>query len=215
MTIWLPEQCPRICCNDLRDAVRQGAADQPVEPARDYRRSSMTRISLGCGPIVSLSPSSALSPACPTRAKGRSSAIWQRGSRVAPYGLAAREEHCLAMSSTCQPKTILRTPSFRGLVAAGADLNRIELYDPADTIVPGPCRRRCGSQPHRADEHRAERGKDRMFSLITDLPLLRQKIIEVGDVRLVQIDPNLRLPRCRQGGQLSHHRRSRRSWSAG
>jgi putative DNA primase/helicase len=28
-----------------------------------------------------------------------------------------------------------------------------------------------------------------MFSLITDLQLLRQKIIEVGDVRMVQIDP--------------------------
>jgi hypothetical protein len=28
-----------------------------------------------------------------------------------------------------------------------------------------------------------------MFSLVTDLPLLRQKIAQVGDVRLVQIDP--------------------------
>ena len=29
----------------------------------------------------------------------------------------------------------------------------------------------------------------RMFSLVTDLDLLRQKIIEVGNVRVVQIDP--------------------------
>ena len=52
------------------------------------------------------------------------------------------------------------------LAAAGADLSRIELL----TMV-------------------QEKGKDRMFSLITDLQLLRQKIIEVGDVRMVQIDP--------------------------
>jgi hypothetical protein len=30
---------------------------------------------------------------------------------------------------------------------------------------------------------------DRMFSLVSDLPLLRQKIADVGNVRLVQIDP--------------------------
>jgi putative DNA primase/helicase len=34
-----------------------------------------------------------------------------------------------------------------------------------------------------------ENNKDRMFSLITDLELLRQKIKDLGDVRLVQIDP--------------------------
>ena len=32
-------------------------------------------------------------------------------------------------------------------------------------------------------------GKDRMFSLITDLQMLRQKIVEIGDVMMVQIDP--------------------------
>lgn len=31
--------------------------------------------------------------------------------------------------------------------------------------------------------------KDRMFSLITDLDLLRQKILEIGDIKLVLIDP--------------------------
>jgi DNA polymerase len=52
------------------------------------------------------------------------------------------------------------------LIAAGADLERIEIV----SMV-------------RADN------KDRMFSLVTDLELLRAKIAAVGDVRLVQIDP--------------------------
>jgi hypothetical protein len=34
-----------------------------------------------------------------------------------------------------------------------------------------------------------DKGTDRMLGLITDLPLLSQKNIEVGDVRMVQIDP--------------------------
>jgi len=52
------------------------------------------------------------------------------------------------------------------LVAAGADLERI--YFPSMVC---------------------DRGKDRMFSLVTDLQLLRQKITEVGDVVLIEIDP--------------------------
>jgi hypothetical protein len=53
------------------------------------------------------------------------------------------------------------------LRAADADLDRIEIVKMV-----------------RQDDNR-----DRMFSLVTDLPLLRQKIGEVGDVKLVQIDP--------------------------
>ena len=52
------------------------------------------------------------------------------------------------------------------LVAAGADLERIYFI----SMV-------------------CDRGKDRMFSLVTDLQLLRQKITEVGDVVLIEIDP--------------------------
>jgi DNA polymerase len=52
------------------------------------------------------------------------------------------------------------------LVAAGADLNCIEII------------RMVGEQD-----------KERMFSLITDLDLLRQKAVEIGDVRMIQIDP--------------------------
>jgi hypothetical protein len=51
------------------------------------------------------------------------------------------------------------------LAAAGADLDQIEIIK----MVRGD--------------------KDRMFSLITDLELLRRKIIELGNVRMVQIDP--------------------------
>jgi putative DNA primase/helicase len=52
------------------------------------------------------------------------------------------------------------------LVAAGADLDRVEIVKMV-----------------------RENKKDRMFSLVTDLELLRQKIKDVGDVKLVQIDP--------------------------
>jgi hypothetical protein len=34
-----------------------------------------------------------------------------------------------------------------------------------------------------------ETGKQRMFSLVTDLPMLQQKVIEVGNVKLIVIDP--------------------------
>jgi hypothetical protein len=52
------------------------------------------------------------------------------------------------------------------LIAADADLNRIEIV----RMI------RVG-------------GKRRMFSLVSDLEFLRRKIVEVGDVRMVQIDP--------------------------
>jgi putative DNA primase/helicase len=52
------------------------------------------------------------------------------------------------------------------LAAAGADLDRVEIV----SMV-------------------RDSNKNRMFSLVTDLALLRQKIAEVGNVRLVLIDP--------------------------
>jgi hypothetical protein len=52
------------------------------------------------------------------------------------------------------------------LLAAGADLERVEIV----SMI-------------------RDASKRRMFSLVTDLQLLRQKIIAVGNVKLVQIDP--------------------------
>jgi hypothetical protein len=52
------------------------------------------------------------------------------------------------------------------LKAAGADSDRVEIVQMV-----------------------REGDNERMFSLITDLAILRQKILEVGDVRVVQIDP--------------------------
>jgi hypothetical protein len=52
------------------------------------------------------------------------------------------------------------------LLAAGADLERVEIVKMV-----------------------RDTSKRRMFSLVTDLPLLRKKIVEVGDVKLVKIDP--------------------------
>lgn len=53
------------------------------------------------------------------------------------------------------------------LMAAGADLDRIEIVRMVASA----------------------RDKERMFSLVTDLELLRRKILEVGEVKLVLIDP--------------------------
>jgi hypothetical protein len=52
------------------------------------------------------------------------------------------------------------------LLAAGADLERIEMVQ----LV-------------------CESGKDRMFSLVTDLDLLRQTALRIGNVKMIQIDP--------------------------
>jgi hypothetical protein len=52
------------------------------------------------------------------------------------------------------------------LMAAGADLKRV-------TII----------------KMMREAGKERMFSLVTDLPMLRQKAIEIGNVKMIVIDP--------------------------
>jgi hypothetical protein len=52
------------------------------------------------------------------------------------------------------------------LIAAGADLDRIEIVQMVH-----------------------EAGKDRMFSLVSDLDLLRQTVLRVGNVNMIQIDP--------------------------
>jgi putative DNA primase/helicase len=52
------------------------------------------------------------------------------------------------------------------LVAAGADLDCIEIVQMVH-----------------------EAGKDRMFSLVSDLDLLRQTVLRIGNVKMIQIDP--------------------------
>jgi DNA polymerase len=61
--------------------------------------------------------------------------------------------------------------------------------DIADTVHPRL--KAAGADPDRVEivQMVREGDNERMFSLITDLAILRQKICEVGDVRLVQIDP--------------------------
>jgi putative DNA primase/helicase len=61
--------------------------------------------------------------------------------------------------------------------------------DPHDTVVPRLAA--AGADLDRVEIVRMVRdnNKDRIFSLLTDLELLRRKIIEVGDIKLVQIDP--------------------------
>jgi putative DNA primase/helicase len=81
---------------------------------------------------------------------------WPCGEGAAPQGnvllLTAEDD----IEDTVVPR----------LVAAGADLDRIEIVKMV-----------------------RDRANKRMFSLVTDLELLRQKIVGVGDVKLVQIDP--------------------------
>jgi len=61
--------------------------------------------------------------------------------------------------------------------------------DPSDTVVPRLMAAGADlERVHFINMVRAA-GKDRMFNLAGDLELLRKKIAEIGDVRLVQIDP--------------------------
>jgi hypothetical protein len=61
--------------------------------------------------------------------------------------------------------------------------------DPNDTIVPRLAA--AGADLDRVEIVRMVRGTEanRMFSLVTDLDLMRRKLAEVGDVRMLQIDP--------------------------
>ena len=62
--------------------------------------------------------------------------------------------------------------------------------DPSDTVVPRLAAAGADSKSHRDRQDGSfEAGNDRMFSLQSDLVMLRRKIGEVGDVVLVLIDP--------------------------
>jgi DNA polymerase bacteriophage-type len=87
---------------------------------------------------------------------------WPNGEGCAPQG------NVIILSAEEDPSDSL-TPR---LAAAGADLSRIHYVK-------------------MVTDHDAKTGqhRKRMFSFITDLDKLRQKIIEVGDVNIVLIDP--------------------------
>jgi putative DNA primase/helicase len=70
------------------------------------------------------------------------------------------------MCFSLTPKTATTTPQKPRLIAAGADLNRVHFVNSV----------RVG-------------GKEKTFSLLTDLQLLRRAIEEIGDIAAVIIDP--------------------------
>jgi putative DNA primase/helicase len=61
--------------------------------------------------------------------------------------------------------------------------------DPSDTIVPRLAAADADLDRIEIVKMVRQAGTDRMFSLVTDLDLLRRKVSEVGNVRMIQIDP--------------------------
>jgi DNA polymerase len=83
----------------------------------------------------------------------------------------------------------LAWPCKEGIAPIGNVILLTAEDDPEDTVVPRLIA--AGADLTRIEIVRMIRvgGKRRMFSLVSDLEFLRRKIIEVGDVRIVQIDP--------------------------
>jgi AAA domain len=61
--------------------------------------------------------------------------------------------------------------------------------DPKDTVVPRLLA--AGADWERVEivQMVHEAGKDRMFSLVNDLDLLRERVLAVSNVKMIQIDP--------------------------
>jgi putative DNA primase/helicase len=80
-------------------------------------------------------------------------------------------------------------PCGEGVAPLGSVIMLVEEDDAADTVVPRLMA--AGADLTRIHFINMIRraGAKRMFSLVTDLPLLRQKIETVGDVKLVIVDP--------------------------
>jgi hypothetical protein len=83
----------------------------------------------------------------------------------------------------------LAWPCREGIAPIGNVILLTAEDDPEDTVVPRLIA--AGANLDRVEIVRMIRvdGKRRMFSLVSDLEFLRRKIVEVGDVRMVQIDP--------------------------
>ena len=134
-----------------------------IAPARRTRRS---RRSTGSGPGVSRSARSGCSSACRTRARGsRSRTSWP------------------ALPGVC------RWPCDEGQAPLGNVVLFTAEDDINDTIVPRLMAAGADLAPRAHLKMMREAGKQRMFSLISDLEALRRKVVEIGDVRMIIIDP--------------------------
>src|SRR5262249_56580511 len=61
--------------------------------------------------------------------------------------------------------------------------------DIKDTVIPRLMAARADLKRVHIVKMMREAGKERMFSLVTDLHVLRQKVLDVGNVKAVLIDP--------------------------
>jgi DNA polymerase len=151
------EAAPRWQAEEL-ESIR---ADQVTMRAIDWlwpHRFAVGKIGIVCG----LPDQGKGQILCYFAARVTSALEWPNGEGICPRG------NVVILSAEEDPGDSL----VPRLVAAGADLSRIELLKMV--------------RDHDAKTGEARR---RMFSLVTDLEKLRRKIVAVGDVRIVLIDP--------------------------
>jgi hypothetical protein len=104
-------------------------------------------------------------------------------------GLPAEGKGLILSDAAARITRGLPWPCDEGSAPLGNVLLLTAEDDTADTVIPRL--QAAGADLERIEIVRMVRdtGKQRMFSLVTDLNLLRHKVIEVGDVRMIQIDP--------------------------
>ena len=87
-------------------------------------------------------------------------------------------------------KTDKQWPCSEGTAPAGNVILLTAEDDPSDTVVPRLTAAGADlDRVHIVKMVRNQKGGRRMFSLVTDLELLRRKVVEVGDVVAIEIDP--------------------------
>src|SRR5262249_9830922 len=87
-------------------------------------------------------------------------------------------------------KTDKQWPCNEGIAPDGNVILLTAEDDPSDTVVPRLNAARADlDRAHIVKMVRNEKGGSRMFSLVTDLELLRRKVVEVGNVVAIEIDP--------------------------
>jgi hypothetical protein len=112
-----------------------------------------------------------------------------RGKVALLVGLPDEGKGQLLSYITAQVTTGGEWPCKEGHAPLGNVILLTAEDDPSDTVVPRLVA--AGADRKRVEIVKMVRTNNgtRMFSLVTDLELLRKKIIEVGDVKVVQIDP--------------------------